>query len=53
MHSVLDTDEEDLLTEWLPGDEFGDCCQSSISALDEMLDGPVSSPGTYEIMWRR
>lgn len=53
MSCVLDTGGEDLLGEWLPGDEFSDCCRAGFRVLDELPDGPISCPGTYEINWRR
>ncbi|KIP04097.1 hypothetical protein PHLGIDRAFT_31528 [Phlebiopsis gigantea 11061_1 CR5-6] len=51
--SVLDTDSEDLLAEWLPGDEFGDCCRASVSARGETLSDPVPALGAYEMTWRK
>ncbi|KAI0343684.1 hypothetical protein BDW22DRAFT_1328221 [Trametopsis cervina] len=50
---LLDTDSEDLLTEWLPGDQFSD--EASISFAPDLdgIDMPIAGPGVYEITWRR
>ncbi|KAF7792767.1 hypothetical protein EIP86_003865 [Pleurotus ostreatoroseus] len=49
---VVETNLEDLLTDWFPGDEFCDQCQLSFN-VDEESEDPISGPGLYEISWRR
>ncbi|EKM53402.1 uncharacterized protein PHACADRAFT_163712 [Phanerochaete carnosa HHB-10118-sp] len=50
---ALDVDSEGLLSEWLPGDEFSDCCRAAIGAVAETADEHIPGPGAYEITWRR
>jgi hypothetical protein len=50
----LDEDEDDVTSEWLPGDEFAAVCRISVSLEDEPgEDHVVSGPGEYELSWRR
>ncbi|EMD33144.1 hypothetical protein CERSUDRAFT_118207 [Gelatoporia subvermispora B] len=47
-------DDEDVLAEWLPGDEFcGSCCVSLAPEDDHQEDQDTPGPGAYEITWRR
>lgn len=50
---TLDTGSEDLLSEWLPGDEFSDYCRVAIGALEDTTDVAIPGPGVYEITWRK
>ncbi|KAJ3553164.1 hypothetical protein NM688_g3760 [Phlebia brevispora] len=52
LDSVVDSNLEDLLTDWFPGDEFCDQSQLSLHADIESEDA-VEGPGVYEISWRR
>ncbi|TFY76432.1 hypothetical protein EWM64_g7579, partial [Hericium alpestre] len=50
----LDEDEEDIASDWLPGDEFGAHCRVTISPDDEPEEGDaITGPGEYELAWRR
>ncbi|KAI9511510.1 Gryzun, putative trafficking through golgi-domain-containing protein [Russula earlei] len=50
----LDEDEDDVTSEWLPGDEFAAMCRVSLSLEDEPGEADaISSPGEYELLWRR
>ncbi|KAI0061971.1 hypothetical protein BV25DRAFT_1805032 [Artomyces pyxidatus] len=51
---TLDEDEEDVASEWLPGDEFAAVCRVSISVEENAEeDHAISGPGEYELTWRR
>jgi len=46
--------DADVLTEWLPGDEFCGSCRVSLAPGDEHQEGQeITGPGAYEIAWRR
>ncbi|KAI0687431.1 Gryzun, putative trafficking through golgi-domain-containing protein [Cytidiella melzeri] len=50
---LLDIDASDLLTEWLPGDQFSDEACISFAPDDNSAGVPIAGPGVYEISWRR
>ncbi|KAI0300474.1 Gryzun, putative trafficking through golgi-domain-containing protein [Multifurca ochricompacta] len=50
----LDEDEDDVTSDWLPGDEFAAICRISLSLEDETSEDDVfSGPGEFELSWRR
>ncbi|THH12527.1 hypothetical protein EW146_g7608 [Bondarzewia mesenterica] len=50
----LDEDEDNIASEWLPGDEFGAICRIDLSPEDEPVEGDaITGPGEYEFTWRR
>ncbi|CDO69602.1 hypothetical protein BN946_scf184875.g5 [Trametes cinnabarina] len=46
-------DQEDLSGEWLSGDELCEKCRISVVPDERHPEQPTSSPGEYEIVWRR
>ncbi|CCL99236.1 uncharacterized protein FIBRA_01251 [Fibroporia radiculosa] len=50
----IEQDQDDFLSEWLPGDEFCGRCRISLSNSDEdVSEETFDGPGKYEIFWRR
>jgi len=54
LHCSLDEDEDDIASEWLPGDEFAALCHVSLAPEDEPNEeDAIAGPGEYELTWRR
>ncbi|KAI9441462.1 Foie gras liver health family 1-domain-containing protein [Lactarius indigo] len=50
----LDEDEDDVTSDWLPGDEFAAVCRVDLSLEDEPGENDaVSGPGEFVLLWRR
>ncbi|EIM80572.1 uncharacterized protein STEHIDRAFT_67962 [Stereum hirsutum FP-91666 SS1] len=50
----VDEDEDEIASDWLPGDEFAAICRISLAPEDEPgEDDAIAGPGEYELSWRR
>jgi hypothetical protein len=50
----LDGDEDDVTSDWLPGDEFAAVCRVDLSLEDEPGENDaISGPGEFVLLWRR
>ncbi|KAF8271123.1 Foie gras liver health family 1-domain-containing protein [Lactarius quietus] len=50
----LDEDEDDVTSDWLPGDDFATVCRVDLSLEEEPGENDaVSGPGEFVLLWRR